>query len=249
MFALKSNFSYLQNMIADTDFLIVEDELLIAETISDILINAGCNQIRIVSSVEEAIREIEQRKPQLVLTDINLGEEKTGIDLGKLLQSVYHIPFIYITSHSSPEILGKAKHTRPNAYIIKPFKNEDLLVAIELAIFNSTEAPASKTESSELVIKEGRAMVRLDCNNITWLEADGNYTTVNLADSKRKVIRTSLSDLQEQLSPHQFIRIHKSYVVNKAQVSEIRANSVMITTHNELPVGRSYRQALDEIFK
>lgn len=236
-------------MIRETDFLIVEDELLIAETISDILMNAGGSQIRIVSSVEDAIREIEHRKPQLVLTDINLGKEKTGIDLGGLLQSSYHIPFIYITSHSSPEILGKAKHTRPNAYIIKPFKNEDLLVAIELAIFNSMEHRGTKADPAELVIKEGRAMVRLDCDNITWLEADGNYTTVNLTDSKRKVIRTSLSELQQQLPPQQFIRIHKSYVVNKAQVSEVRANSIMINTQNELPVGRSFRQALDAIFK
>jgi two-component SAPR family response regulator len=125
-------------VILTSDFLIVEDEFLIAETISEILTNIGCFKIRMVSTVEEAITEIELRKPQIVLTDINLGREKTGIDLGNLLHTKYHIPFIYITSHSSPEILGKAKHTRPNAYIIKPFKNEDLMVAIELALFNST---------------------------------------------------------------------------------------------------------------
>jgi DNA-binding LytR/AlgR family response regulator len=235
-------------VIQKTDFLIVEDELLIAESISDILINAGCDKIRMVSSVEDAISEIETRKPQMILTDINLGREKTGIDLGSLLQTTYQIPFIYITSHTSPEILGKAKHTRPNAYIVKPFKTEDLIVAIELALFNSIDKFTTDIDLSELIVKEGRAMIRLDCNHITWLEADGNYTTINLKDHKRRVVRNSLAELTEQLSTSQFTRIHKSYVVNKKHVIEIKANSLIID-HQELPIGRSYRQEAENILK
>lgn len=235
-------------MIPARDFLIVEDEFIIAETISEILSHAGFSKIRMVSSVEEAIKEIECRKPDMVLTDINLGKEKSGIDLGDLLHTTYHIPFIYITSHSSPEILGKAKHTRPNAYIIKPFKNEDLLVAIELALFNMVNTISDHVIVNELLVKEGRAMIRIDCNDITWLEADGNYTKINLIDSKRRVVRMSLSELQEQLPTQQFIRIHKSHIVNKKQLTEIRSNSIMIQSH-ELPVGRVYQQSVEEFFK
>jgi DNA-binding LytR/AlgR family response regulator len=222
--------------------------LLIAETISDILSDAGCERIRIVSTVDEAIKEIDLQKPDMVLSDINLGEGRTGIELGQLLHAKYNIPFIYITSHTSPEILGKAKHTRPNAYIVKPFKNEDLLVAIELALFNSAEKAIDEIDISELIVKEGRAMVRLDCNNITWLEADGNYTTIHLIENKRRVIRNSLAELNEQLSNHQFIRIHKSYIVNKKHVNEIKANSLMIDD-SELPIGRSFRQEVEDLFK
>lgn len=235
-------------MIPDLDFLIVEDEFLIAETISEILINAGYTNFRMAGSMDEAITEIDFRKPDLVLTDINLGKEKSGIDLGMLLHSTYQIPFIYITSHSSTEIVGKAKHTRPNAYIIKPFKNEDLLVAIEFALFNSAQKPENGADTFELLVKEGRAMVRLDCNEIIWLESEGNYTTINLTDSKNRVVRIPLSELQQQLSSEHFIRIHKSYIVNKKYITELRTNSVAIL-NVELPIGRVYQQALQSFFK
>lgn len=235
-------------MIQASDFLIVEDEFLIAETISEILVNAGYTKIRIVATVEEALNEIEICKPTIVLTDINLGNEKSGIDLGNLLHTSLHIPFIYITSHSSPEILNKAKHTRPNAYIVKPFKNEDLLVAIELALFNSTDKTNTDIDSPELIVKEGRTMVQIDCNHIKFLESDSNYTTINLKDDKRRVVRIPLSELQEQLPNNQFIRIHKSYIVNKKYISQIKSNSVALDTI-ELPIGRSYQQSVLDFFQ
>jgi DNA-binding LytR/AlgR family response regulator len=235
-------------VILTSDFLIVEDEFLIAETISEILTNIGCSKIRMVSTVEEAIAEIEFRKPQIVLTDINLGREKTGIDLGNLLHTKYHIPFIYITSHSSPEILGKAKHTRPNAYIIKPFKNEDLMVAIELALFNSTTNINNASAYQELIVKEGRAIVRLNCDDIKWMETEGNYTTINLVDAKRRVVRIPISELQQQLPTQQFVRIHKSYLINKKYITEVRTNSVIIQ-ENELPIGRAYQAFVSDFFK
>lgn len=235
-------------MILASDFLIVEDEFLIAETISEILSNAGFLQVRIVSSLEEAITEIDTRRPDMVLTDINLGKEKSGIDLGELLYKKYHIPFIYITSHSSPEILGKAKHTRPNAYIVKPFKNEDLIVAIELALFNSTKEGDNSGDFSELIVKEGRAIVRLNSNDIKWMETEGNYTTINLVDAKRRVVRIPISELQQQLSAQQFVRIHKSYLVNIKYVTEVRANSIFIK-EQELPIGRAFQASVADLLK
>ena len=235
-------------MIQASDFLIVEDEFLIAETISEILVHAGYSKIRIVSSVEEALNEINICKPTLVLTDINLEQEKSGIDLGKLLHEQFHIPFIYITSHTSPQILEKAKYTRPNAYIVKPFKNEDLIVAIELALFNSATQNPITTDDSELIVKEGRVQVHLACDSIVWLETDRNYTTINLINSKRRVVRIPISELQQQLSAQQFVRIHKSYVVNKKHVSEIKANSVIVV-NQELPIGRAFQASASTLLK
>lgn len=229
------------------NYLIVEDEFLIAENIAEILRNAGCTNIRMADTVEEAIREIESSKPDMVLTDINLGNGKSGIDLGELLHSQYKIPFIYITSYTTPEIIGKAKLTIPNAYIIKPFKNEDLLVAIELALFNSSSKKSTETESDELLIKEGKVLVRLNCNSITWLETDGNYVMIHLADGKRKLIRIALTELQQQLPEKQFIRTHKSYVVNRKYVSEVRATVVKVQD-TEIPIGRTYQEGVREVF-
>ncbi len=234
-------------MIALSYFLIVEDELLIAEVISDYLKAEGCQNITIVESVDEAIFELENNKINFVLTDIALGKNKSGIDLGNLLNAKYNIPFIYITSHADKEMIDKAKHSHPSAYILKPFKKEDLLIAIDIGLYNASREKKNEIDQ-ELVVKEGRALIRIFHKTILWIEADGNYTTIQLISNKRHVIRTTLGELEEQLSSPNFIRIHKSYLVNKIHVTEVRANSI-ITDNQELSVGRTYQQNLTDIFK
>lgn len=234
-------------MIPLSRFLIVEDELLIAETISGLLKKEGCGDVTITESVEEAIAHLESHPVDFVLTDIALGHGKTGIDLGNLLNQKYKLPFIYITSHADKVMIDKAKHTRPGAYIVKPFKKEDLLAAIELGLYNSRHTPAA-SDSAELIVKEGRAMLRLYHSSILWIEADGNYSTIHLKDSRRRVIRQSLSELQEQLPMPDFIRIHKSYLVNKEHIVQLNTSSVVILG-SELPVGRSYQQNLADVFR
>ncbi|MCE3227521.1 MAG: two-component hybrid sensor and regulator [Bacteroidetes bacterium] len=228
-------------------FLIVEDELLIAELIWEILKGAGHTNIRHASTVDAAVKEIEKEKPDMVLTDINLESQKSGIDLANILNEKYKIPFIYITSHSSSDIIGKAKHTLPNAYIVKPFKKEDLTVAIELAMFN-TDKNKPATGSAELMVKEGRAMIRLNCDHITWLETEGNYVTIYLENGKRKVVRVPLSELHQQLPSSQFVRTHKSYLVNKKHVTEIRASNLTVNG-TELPIGRAFQSDVESFFR
>jgi two-component system response regulator LytT len=234
-------------MIALSHFLIVEDELLIAETISDYLKNEGCQNITIVESVDEAIFELENNKIDFVLTDIALGQEKSGIELGQIIQTIYKIPFIYITSHTDKVMIERAKHTMPDAYIIKPFKKDDLIIAIDFALYNASNNALRSNEKNELIIKEGRALVRLFHENILWLESEGNYTSINLKNDKRRVVRTSLSAFEEQLTSADFVRIHKSFLVNKIHVTEVRANSVIID-NQELSVGRTYQQNLVDMF-
>lgn len=234
-------------MISQSRFLIVEDELLIAETISDLLKKEGCRDVALAESVEEAIEHLGSHQVDFVLTDIALGKERTGIDLGNLLYMKYRIPFIYITSHADKAMINKAKHTRPHAYIIKPFKKEDLLAALELGLYNSTSAPET-SDNTELIVKEGRAIVRLYHSHILWIEADGNYSTIHLKEDKRRVIRQSLSELQEQLPTPDFIRIHKSYLINKEHIMQLNTSSVVIRDL-ELPVGRSYQQNLSGLFR
>jgi two-component system response regulator LytT len=235
-------------MIPLSHFLIVEDELLIAETISQFLEKEGCENITIVDSVEDAISFIESDKVDFILTDIALGKEKSGIDLGNLLNTKYNIPFIYITSHADKAMIDKAKHTRPSAYIVKPFKKEDLLIAIELGLYNVTHTPLKELESEELIVKEGRVLVKLFQENILWLESDGNYTSIYLKDDKRRVIRQPLSELQEQLPSANFIRIHKSYLINKNHITEIKTNNVVINGQ-DIPVGRAYQLSIATLFK
>lgn len=227
--------------------LIVEDELLIADHISRILRSAGFSNIHIAINVDEAITIIKDKKPQVVLTDIILGSSKTGIDLGRLLQSDYKTPFIYITSHSDPEMLAKAKYTRPNAYLVKPFKKEDLLVAIELALF-SAEIPSKPKENQNLLIKDGHAMAQIPHDDILYLEAEGNYTFLHSNSGKKRLVRSVITEIHEKLPSDVFLRVHRSFVVNKKHITEYKSSTVHIKDI-KLPVGRTYKEFLDEQFK
>jgi DNA-binding LytR/AlgR family response regulator len=230
-----------------TDFLIVENKSQVSgSTVSSILSGLGCSNLRIVSSTEEAITEIERRKPEIVLTDIQFGKRSSGIELGNLLFTKYHVPYIYTTSHSDSELLKKAIPTRPSAYLISPFRSEELLIAIELALCNFRSP--EKADPADLVIKKGRTTVRLSYAKIMWVEASRNYTTIHLAGKEKKVIRISLSEFQKQLHSAAFIRIHKSYIINKKYLTEVNRGAVFLNG-TKLPVGRTYLKQVIHLFK
>ena len=233
-------------MQPDELILIVEDELLIAEHISRVLASTGYASTCCVTNVEDAIAFIERDKPQLVLTDIMLLGNQTGIDLGNLLHQKYRIPFIYITSHTGSDMISKVKFTHPNAYLVKPFKREDLLVAIELALFNSsTEA---RDGSQNLMVKDGRATAQIPYDEILWLEAEGNYTLLNTETQKKRLLRFMITDLHQQLPENDFIRIHRSFVVNRTKITEF-ASAYVVIKNVKLPVGRTYRETLMGLIK
>lgn len=115
--------------------LIVEDELLIARDIKNIL-EEEYNIIELVDSVESAIEGIERQKPDLVLIDINLKKSSDGIDLGMFLLLNDTIPFIYLTGISDKLTVNRASYSRPHGYIIKPFRAIDLKTTVAIVLNN-----------------------------------------------------------------------------------------------------------------
>lgn len=114
--------------------LIVEDEFIIADTISRILKRAGYEICGIANTVKEALEIVETKNPGFVLIDIHLIGELTGIDLANSL-SESNIPFIYISANSNQSILEAAKKTNPYGFVVKPFRDKDVIVALEIALY------------------------------------------------------------------------------------------------------------------
>ncbi|MGV1013269.1 MAG: response regulator transcription factor [Flavobacterium sp.] len=115
---------------------VVEDELLIALDIKEILEEEGYEVIINVTSVDKAITIIEENAPILVLIDINLKQDKDGIELGEYLLIQDKMPYIYLTSYHDKLTLDRAKDTRPHGYIVKPFKAIDLITTISITLNN-----------------------------------------------------------------------------------------------------------------
>jgi DNA-binding NarL/FixJ family response regulator len=119
--------------------LIVEDEPLIAEDLVGFLEENNFHSVGVAHNYDSAIEKIKTTNPQAVLLDINLGEDKDGIDIGREIRENYNLPFIYLTSYSGKEVLERAKKTRPNGYLLKPFDGRDVMTSLEIAIYNHLE--------------------------------------------------------------------------------------------------------------
>ena len=116
--------------------LVVEDKYLIARNIKSILDKEGYHVISEIESVEYAIAVLESQEVHLVLIDINLGKDKDGIDLGHYLLSKATIPFVYITSYSDKLTLDRAQETRPQGFLVKPFRSIDVTTTVFIALKN-----------------------------------------------------------------------------------------------------------------
>jgi AraC-like DNA-binding protein len=119
-----------------TQIIVVEDELIIALHIKRVLEKENYDVVIDITSVEDAIKRIEASPPHLVLIDINLNKNKEGTELGSYLLNKDNIPYIYITSYADKSTLDKVNMTRPHGYIVKPFKDEDLVTTISIVLNN-----------------------------------------------------------------------------------------------------------------
>jgi len=179
--------------------LIVEDELLIAKDISNILENEGYNTVIGITTVEEAITAITQEQFALVLIDINLSDNSDGVALGSYLLKKDNLPFIYITSHSDNVTLDRIKDTRPHGIIIKPFKVLDIKSTVSIVMSNYKHKFIDVLRNEEEVeIKEVPFILK---NVIAYINANVN----------EKIDIHQLSSLTKW-SHHHFIKNFTKYI-------------------------------------
>lgn len=222
--------------------LVVEDEVLIAEHIKDYLNSFGMDQVLLVHNKHHALQAIDQTKPDLVLLDIHLQNPLDGIELAKLIDERSQVPYIFITANADLLIIKKATHTKAAAYITKPVKKTDLFAALQIAL-KSIES----TEVKFLQVKENGATVRIPHADILYIESSGNY--INIYTKTQKILsRQSLDWAQEQLPEQQFLRVHRSFIVNVSAVQRFTTKSLFIE-ETEIPVSRMNASVIADILK
>jgi DNA-binding NtrC family response regulator len=114
--------------------LIVEDELIVARDIRRTLERNGFRVVGVARTAEKALQLVEEFNPSLVLLDIFLKGNLTGIDVAEHLNKK-SIPFVYVSANSNQQVLEAAKTTNPFGFVVKPFRERDLLVTIDIAAF------------------------------------------------------------------------------------------------------------------
>jgi two-component system cell cycle sensor histidine kinase/response regulator CckA len=115
--------------------LIVEDDLIVAQSIEIHLKSLGYEVPAIVTTGQEAIHQAGEIRPNLVLMDIKLPGEMDGVEAAAEIRSNYDIPVIYLTAYADEKTLARAKITGPFGYILKPFGGKELHSTIEMALY------------------------------------------------------------------------------------------------------------------
>jgi two-component system, cell cycle sensor histidine kinase and response regulator CckA len=118
--------------------LIVEDEGIVALDIQDRLVRLGYGVCSRAVSGQEAIEQALAHRPDLILMDIRLQGPMDGIQAANQIRSFLSIPIIYLTAYADRETLQRAKITEPHGYLIKPFEERELFIAIEMAMHKYT---------------------------------------------------------------------------------------------------------------
>ncbi|MCS6959619.1 MAG: response regulator transcription factor [Pseudanabaenaceae cyanobacterium SKYGB_i_bin29] len=121
--------------------LIVEDQRIFVRDLTEILVEGGYEVCGSFASGQQAIEKIPELSPDLVLLDIRLVGEVDGVEVGEYLKLFYNIPFIYVTGNTDEETVARAAKTKPEGFITKPFRPEQLLATIAVALqkYRTTE--------------------------------------------------------------------------------------------------------------
>ncbi|MGJ8593841.1 MAG: LytR/AlgR family response regulator transcription factor [Aquaticitalea sp.] len=216
--------------------LIVEDDIIIADFIEELLKESNFKKIRIANDKESAISEISEFLPDIILMDINLSGVNSGIELSKLKNKNANV--IFVTGQYDFALMNEALKTNPDAYLTKPIKKVDLLASINLALH--------KKENNIFQFKDGYDEVNLNYSDILYFNADGNYSNIHTA-SKKYTIRQSLNTILDALTPDNFIQTHRSFIVNKQKVQRA-ATSYVIVNGVEIPLSRSYAKLFKSLW-
>ena len=233
--------------------LLVEDDWIIAKEISYNLQDMGFEVAGCFDNAEEALRQIKFLLPDLVILDIDLAGEMTGIDLATQLKKDGNIPFIFLTALADSQTVEKAKLAEPFAYLVKPVAPETLYSTIEITLHNAarrnediaataTSIKDNPSFDDSIFVKNKKRLEKILLKEILWVEAYDIYAMIKTATGQY-LLSHSLKVIEEKFPSSHFIRVHRSFIVNKEKIDAIEESDLIIAD-TPIPVGKTYREGL-----
>lgn len=222
--------------------LIVEDQLLVAESIAAMLSDHNLEVAGMVSTGEEAIKAVAESPPDLILMDIKLGGKKDGVATAEAILRKEDIPVIYLTDHADQATVNRAKQTLPANYLTKPFREADLIRAIDIAFTNAQalrKQSATGLPQHVFVRTDPQRFSKVYPENILYLEADRAYCKV-VTDERVYTLSTSMNHVHAQLASPEFVKASRSFVVNISQVTAVEGNLLVIGRYR-VQLSREFR--------
>jgi CheY-like chemotaxis protein len=236
--------------------LIVENELIVAELLSQKLSEVGYQITDVITRGESVKNAVSQQIPDLVIMDIDLDGKMDGIQAVAEIRKQAEIPVIYLTDLDNEEIVKRASATKPSAYLLKPFNERQVAVSIQQALYNASEDkvafPAdSNLPKQEQFILNDVIFVRQNNNHykkillssISYIEADGAYCNIHLTNKEKYTYSISMNHIHDRIAKPLFVRANRSNVVNLDRVAEVKGN-ILLVDGVEIQIGDTYKDAV-----
>ena len=193
------------------------------------------------SSAVEAVNLLAKEKVDLMFLDIKMPE-MTGMELIKNLE---HKPLIILIT-GFEEFALEAFEYNVTDYIVKPLNYARFSKAVERAneLYKNQIVGISE---NDFFVKSSGALIKINSEEILWIEALENYIVINTTEDKHTVHMT-MKALEEKLPAEEFIRVHRSYFVRKDKIESITEDGIVIGK-KLIPVGRTYKKELNKNIK
>jgi two-component system LytT family response regulator len=197
---------------------IIEDEPLAIDNLVFYLKDYPIEIIGAVQRIEEAVKIIKKEKPDVIFLDINLSGE-SGFDLLEKVDVDFKI--IFVTAYD--EYAVRAFEVNARDYILKPLKKERIAKTVEKLLAETKTEDSQKLLSIEdsIFISTGTRAFFLKLKRIRYIKADSCYSKIVLDDKNTRCSTKTLKCWEELLPCNEFVRVHRSFIVNQSYIKEI----------------------------
>jgi DNA-binding LytR/AlgR family response regulator len=196
----------------------------------------------------QAIEVLDITPVDLMFVDINMPD-LNGIDFVKALENPPKI--IFVTAYSEYALAGFSVNAID--FLLKPISYVDFLKSANKArnYFESILPPPAKKEddSDYLFVKSGNKIARIRLDNIIFIEGKREYVLIHLTNGKSLMSLIRLHILEEQLPSNEFMRVHRSYIVNLEKIIKIDHTVIFIEGQVDIPVSEQYKKIFQNYIK
>ena len=179
--------------------IVVDDEATITTHLEERLTNMGYEVMASASSGKEAVKLARSLNPDLVLMDIVMPGEIDGIEAAGIIQKELNIPIVFLSAYGDDKFIARAKEVEPFGYIIKPYQDESLKAAIEIALYNRDLAQKLKESEEQWRslaenIQEGIVLAESSGRIIFWNKGAENIFGYSAQEALGKHLTFMLSE-------------------------------------------------------
>ena len=219
------------------DCLIVDDEEVSREIVQRFVKRTQeLTMVGVLDNALDAYQQLSNKHIDILFLDIEMPE-MTGIELVKSLE---HLPQVILIT-GRKDFAAEAFDYNLTDYLVKPINYFRFLKAVDRARRNLNRDVVEKTDNDRIYIKANGKIIRLKLRDIFFIEALSDYVIIN-TERKRYIVHTTMKKIAQRLCSANFVRIHRSYIVNIASVETIDDMQVYML-QKPIPIGASYKAA------